>query len=190
MTKIIAGRFDQQSQAQTAIAEILRAGFSEDRVSSFFLNPSGQHGSFPIGGDHAKSTGAENVAPGQAVGMSAGAAIGAAVGAITTPLTGPLGAVTGAFVGANIGAVGGSLSSMKDDGEAAARHQVPVRHAGMMVAVSVEDEAAEGRAIDALRAMGAADIEYTQGTIVNGDWADFDPASAPHFVEGSGQARH
>jgi hypothetical protein len=183
MTRIIAGRYEQQSHAQNAIDEILRAGFSEDQVSSFFLTPAGQHGTYPLGGDHDKSPGAENTAPGRTAGMATGGAVGAAVGALTTPLTGPLGAVTGAFVGAHIGSVAGSLSNMEDDGEAAAHHQVPVRHAGMLVAVGVPDENAEERAIDALRATGAFDIEYSEGTIVNGDWADFDPASRPHFIE-------
>lgn len=189
MTKIIAGRFEQQSQAQHAIDEILRAGFSEDQVSSFYLNPNGQHGTYPLGGDHDKSPGAENTAPGRTAGMATGGAVGAAVGALTTPLTGPLGAVTGAFVGAHIGSVAGTLSNMEDDGEAAARHQVPVRHAGMVVAVSVPDASLEERAIDALRAVGAADIEYSEGNIVNGDWADFDPSLPPHFVDEQGQQR-
>lgn len=183
MTRIIAGRFEQQSQVQHAINEIVQAGFPEDQVSSFYLTPAGEHGTYVLGGDHDKSPGAENTAPGRTVGMASGGAIGAAVGAATTPLTGPLGAITGAFVGAHIGSVAGSLSSMKDDGEAAARHMVPVRHAGMMVAVSVPDSDAEGRVIDALRAVGATDIECSEGTIVNGDWADFDPASPPHFID-------
>jgi hypothetical protein len=189
MTKIIAGRFEQQSQVQQAVAEILRAGFSEDQVSTFFLTPAGQHGTYPLGGDHDKSPGAEHTAAGRAAGMATGGAVGAAVGAITTPLTGPLGALTGAFVGAHIGSMAGSLSNMEDDGEDAARHQVPVRHAGMMVAVSVPDASAEDRVIDALRVMGAADIECTEGTIVNGDWEDFDPAAPPHFLDDQSNLR-
>ena len=183
MTRIIAGRFEQQSQVQNARDEILRAGFSEEQVSAFYLTPAGQHGTYPLGGDHDASPGAEHTGPGRTTGMATGGAVGAAVGALTTPLTGPLGAVTGALVGAHIGSVAGSLSNMEDDGEAASHHDVPVRHAGMMLAVSVPDEAAEGRVIDALRAMGAADIECTEGTIVDGDWTDFDPASPPHFID-------
>lgn len=189
MTRIIAGRFEQQSQVQHAIAEIVRAGFSQDQVSSFYLTPPGEHGTYALGGDHDKSPGAENTAPGRTAGMATGGAVGAAVGAATTPLTGPLGAITGAFVGAHIGSVAGSLSSMKDDGEAAARHEVPVRRAGMMVAVSVTDTDAEGRIIDALRAVGATDIECSEGTIVNGDWPDFDPTSPPHFIDEQGTRR-
>jgi hypothetical protein len=183
MTTIIAGRFAQQAQVQEAIAEILRAGFSEAQVSSFYVNPPGMHGTYPLGGDHDKSPGMENTAPGRTAGMATGGAIGAAVGAVTTPLTGPLGAVTGAFVGAHIGSVAGSLSSAKDDGEAADHHESPVRHAGMMVAVSVPDSGEEERVINALRALGAADIERTEGTIVDGDWTDFDPVSPPSLVE-------
>lgn len=189
MTKIIAGMFEQQAQAQHAIDEILRAGFSEDQVSSFYLNPNGQHGTYPLGGDHDKSSGAENTAPGRTAGMATGGAVGAAVGAITTPLTGPLGAITGAFVGAHIGSVAGTLANMKDDGEDAAGHKVRVRHAGMVVAVSVPDAQLEERAIDALRTVGASDIEYSEGTIENGDWSDFDPSLPPQFIDDQEQGR-
>jgi hypothetical protein len=59
----------------------------------------------------------------------------------------------------------------------------------MMVAVSVADANAEDRVIDALRGVGAADIEYSEGTIVNGDWSDFDPASRPHFLDDQSNQR-
>jgi hypothetical protein len=41
------------------------------------------------------------------------------------------------------------------------------------------------RAISALRAAGAADIERATGEWRNGAWADFDGASLPDFVDQS-----
>lgn len=183
MTTIIAGSFEQQAQAQDAIDEMLRIGFPADRISSFYVNPAGQHDRYPGGGDHNKSPGAEHSPTGTAAGMTGGGVIGAAVGAATTPLTGPLGAITGAFVGAHVGSLVGSLGKMEEDGSGADENEVPVRHAGMLVAVSVPESADEDRALEALRALKPTYIERAEGSIIDGDWQDFDPVSPPSFVE-------
>ena len=54
--------------------------------------------------------------------------------------------------------------------------------AGMMVAVEVGD-GMEDKALEALRSVGAADLEVAEGNIVAGDWADFDPVKPPYFVD-------
>jgi hypothetical protein len=183
MTTIIAGRFEQQDQVQHVIEEMVRNGFSHEQISSFYVNPPGQHNQTPIGGDRDKSPGAKESPVGTAAGMATGGTVGAAVGAATAPVTGPLGAVTGAFVGAHIGSLVGSLNKMDDNGEAVEENEVPVRQAGMVVAVSAPEPANEKQAIEVLRSLGAEDIERTEGTIVDGDWKDFDPVSAPALVE-------
>jgi len=183
MTTIIAGSFEQQTQAQEAIDRMLRAGFPADRISSFYVNPAGQHDRYPIGGDRDKSPGAEESPTGTATGMTGGGAIGAAVGAATTPLTGPLGAVTGAFVGAHLGSLVGSLGKMEEDGGDPDENEIPVRHAGMLVAVSVPEPADEDRALNALRSLNPTYIERAEGSIVDGDWQDFDPVAPPSFIE-------
>jgi hypothetical protein len=183
MQTIIAGRFEQQAQVQQAMSEMLRAGFSEDQISSFYVNPPGMHDRFPIGGDRDKSPGAEESEEGTSAGLAAGGAIGAAVGAATTPLTGPFGIATGALVGAHLGNLVGTLDKMADDGARNESPASPLRHAGMMIAVSVEQPDAEPLAIDVLRSLGAEDIERAEGTIVDGDWKDFDPVSPPTLVD-------
>jgi hypothetical protein len=183
MTTIIAGRFEQQEQVQQVIEEMVRKGFSPERISSFYVTPPGQHNRHPIGGDKDKDKGAEETPAGAAAGMAGGGTIGAAVGAATSPVTGPLGAVTGALVGAHIGSLVGSLSKTDDDGQAVERNEVPVRQAGMMVAVSVPEPANEDQAIKVLRALGAEDIERTEGIIIDGDWKDFDPVSPPALID-------
>jgi hypothetical protein len=183
MTTIIAGRFEQQAKVQEVIAEMVRSGFPPERISSFYVNPPGQHNQSPVGSDHDESPGAKESPAGSAAGMAGGGAVGAAVGAATAPVTGPLGAVTGAFVGAHIGSLVGSLGKMDDNGKAVEQNEVPVRQSGMMVAVSVPEPANEGQAIEVLRTLGAEDIERTEGTIVDGDWKDFDPVSPPSLVK-------
>src|SRR5688500_2786870 len=105
MSTIIAGRFEQQTQVQDVIAEMIRNGFSPEQISSFYVNPPGQHSQFAVGGDRDKSPGAKESTTGTAAGMATGGTVGAVVGAATAPVTGPIGAVTGAFVGAHIGSL-------------------------------------------------------------------------------------
>jgi hypothetical protein len=183
MTTIIAGRFEQQDQVEHAVAEMVRNGFSPEQISSFYVNPPGQHAQAAVGGDRDKSPGAKESTTGTAAGMATGGTVGAAVGAATAPVTGPLGAMTGAFVGAHIGSLVGTLNKMDDNGEKVEENEVAVRHAGMVVAVSAPDPSNEKQAIEVLRSLGAEDIERTEGTIVDGDWKDFDPVSAPALVD-------
>ncbi|OGB24590.1 MAG: hypothetical protein A3I66_13975 [Burkholderiales bacterium RIFCSPLOWO2_02_FULL_57_36] len=183
MTTIIAGRFEQQARAHEVVSEMVRKGFSAAQISSFYVNPPGQHNQYAIGGDRDKSPGAKESPVGSAAGMATGGTVGAAIGAATAPVSGPLGAVTGAFVGGHIGSLVGALNKMDDNGKAVEENKVPIRQAGMVVAVSVPEPANEGQAIEVLRTLGAEDIERTEGTIVDGDWKDFDPISPPALIE-------
>ncbi len=180
MQTIIAGRFEQQSDSDHAVRELMRVGFGSEHISTFYLNPPGRHDTYPIGGDEESDEGARHAPEGLAAGTAAGGVIGALVGAATLPVTGPVGPVAGAFVGAHIGNITGSLGAMKDDGET--NDGPPVRHWGMMVAVAVSGDDEATRAVDLLRSLGAIDIERARGTIENGDWTDFNPVSPPHFT--------
>ncbi|MDB5798828.1 MAG: hypothetical protein JWP36_2730 [Paucimonas sp.] len=186
MQTIIAGRFDEQAESERAVRELARAGFSSNHISTFYVNPPGQHDTFPVGGDRDESQGAHESTTGLAAGTTAGGAIGAAIGAATIPVTGPLGPITGAFVGAHIGNMAGSLGAMKDSDET---NEPRPRLAGMMVAVGVNDDQQAARAEELLRDLGAADVEQAQGTIENGDWIDFNPVSIPHRPDHGGMHR-
>ncbi len=183
MTTIIAGRFGQQEQVRQVIEEMVRNGFPPEQISSFYVNPAGQHNQTPIGGDRDRSPGAKESPVGTAAGMATGGTVGAAIGAATAPVTGPIGAITGAFVGAHVGSLVGSLSKMADNGEAVEENEVAIRQAGMVVAVSAPEPDNQRQAIEVLRSLGAEDIERSEGTIVDGDWKDFDPVAAPSLIE-------
>lgn len=189
--EVIAGRFQLQHEAEDAMQALMDAGFAADRVTRFFLNPRGMHDAYPIGGDVDRSRGAEDSPSGLAVGGTAGAAVGAVVGAATLPVTGPIGPLAGAAVGAHVGNTMASMGAMKDDG-GEIEQDVP-RHAGMMVAVAVQDAQQSQHAVEILRGLGAQDLEQAQGTIADGDWVDFDPLSTAHLVIGgaasTGQGR-
>ena len=184
MSTIIAGRFQLQQEAEDAIEALAQAGFARDRVATFFVNPAGQHDTFPIGGDRALSPGAKE----SGKGIAAGAATGAAVGAAAASVLGPIGTVTGSLVGAHVGGLVGSLSQMKEKGETGehaedVENAAPVRKSGMIVAVAVDHGESEDRAINVLRSLGAADIERAQGTVEDSDWKDFNPVEPPALVD-------
>lgn len=183
MGNIIAGRFDLQTSAEEAHVELLRTGFSEAQVSTFYLSSAGQHDLTPVGGDEMKSHGAERSSRGIAEGGLAGGAVGAFIGAATIPVVGPVGPIVGALVGAHVGDLAGSLSETEDDG---ATSTVPCRHSGMMVAISTNSQEEEDTAVRVLQALNAIDIERAEGTIANGDWEDFDPRQPMQLVECSG----
>jgi hypothetical protein len=98
-------------------------------------------------------------------------------------VTGPLGPVVGGLLGAHLGSLF-SFSKMKDPGEREEGGRAPMenRPAGMLIAVAFDDPGLEARAVDLLRGLGAHHIERAKGNIVDGDWADFDPASPPDMI--------
>ena len=183
MSMIIAGHFELQEEVERARRALLDAGIAGERISGFYLSQPGQHDQTPIGGDHIQSPGAKETPEGVAQGAAGGAAIGVVAGAATSPITGPLGPVVGGLVGAHVGSLF-SFSKMKEAGEKEEGGRAPVenRHAGMLIAVAFDDTGLEAKAVDVLRGLGATQIERARGNIVDGDWADFDPGSAPDII--------
>jgi hypothetical protein len=183
MSTIIAGHFQLQDDVERARRALVDAGFSSERISGFYLSQPGQHDLTPIGGDNIHSPGAKESPTGVAEGAGAGAAVGIVAGALTTPVTGPLGPVVGGLVGAHVGSLF-SFSKMKESGESEKGGRAPVenRPAGMLVAVAFDDAGQEQRAVELLRDLGAHHIERARGDIVDGDWADFDPGTAPDII--------
>ncbi|NVM79230.1 hypothetical protein FHW83_005067 [Duganella sp. SG902] len=180
MSTIIAGHFQLQDEIADARLALLDAGFAAARISSFYVNPPGQHDVYELGGDHDKSPGARESDEGVVKGGATGAVAGAVVGAATIPVSGPVGPVVGALVGAHVGSLY-SLHKMKEAGEpdADGSNQQAPRKSGMLIAVAVDDAAHEQRALEVLRRLGARDIERAEGSITGGDWRDFDPNSLP-----------
>ena len=162
MATIIAGNFETKPQAEKAVETLLGLGIPAHRVSSFFVNAPGQHATFPIGGDHDESPGAE--------GADKGAAKGAAIG----------GAGAGAYTGALVGALG----NMGDHKHAAT---VVERPSGVIVAVNASDHIEQALVANALRELDARQIELADGDWQAGKWVDFDPVSEPKPFMGSRQ---
>ena len=201
MSQIIAGRFTEQEQVDRAIDAMVAAGFPQDGISSFYLNPPGQHNLYSIGGDRDESPGAHETQAGVVTGAATGGAVGAGVGLLGAPVFGPVGPAVGALVGAHVGGLIGSLSQMKEKGQDeevndadtrtdVSDNTVSQRKSGLMLAVSADGDQAHRHAVSLLRQFGANDIERTEGTIINGDWHDFDPLKPPNFLPPGTPAAH
>jgi hypothetical protein len=189
MAKIIAARLETQPAADRALAALKSAGFDAPEVTSFYLNPPGQHSEYPIGGDahHDEGTkkSGKTAAAGATVGGVAGLAIGTAVGAAAEPGFTAVAAVAGAGVGAYVGSLAGGLSGATAGDPRESSLEEPVeREAGVMVAVRADADDAADRIIEVLRANGAQDIERADGEWRDGQWVDFDPRRTPQLIDG------
>ncbi|HEY4073437.1 MAG TPA: hypothetical protein VGM52_10085 [Herbaspirillum sp.] len=183
MSTIIAGRFQTQSDVAFAIDELERIGFRRAAISSFYVNPAGQHDLYVNDSVEDQPKDAKESRHGMAEGASVGGILGIAAGAATLPLTGPAAPIVGGLVGGYIGSLVGCLHAMKERSEAeeSAEPREPERKAGMMVAVAAENRQQETDALDLLKAIHANAIECCPGTIIDGDWSDFDPLSTAHL---------
>ncbi len=192
MTTLIAGRFSQQTQAETASAELLRSGFSPRDMTLFYVNPQGQHDLYPVGGDVDESEGTHGASSGAMQGAAGGVGMGALVGAATIPVFGPVGPLLGAAVGAYTGSLVGALNKMKksedhSDGSNREEDMNPpnepiARKAGVLLAVAVASPEQRENAIQILR-VSALEIEEAEGTMNNGEWTDFNPSKPIKIAE-------
>jgi len=189
MKTLIAGRYSQQADADNAFRELVRAGFSVQDTSLFYVNPQGQHALYPVGGDEDESVGTHEAKSGAVRGAVGGVGAGTLVGVATMPVLGPAGPLLGAAVGAYTGSLVGALNNM-DEAEAAAEPvrdsaepapDAEPRKAGVMLAVAVETPGDRDYAIEILREH-AEEVEAAEGTLQNGQWVDFDPLTPPRLI--------
>jgi len=200
MTPIIAGRFEQEAQAEGAAAALRHGGFDAADVTVFFVNPAGQHATYPIGGDRDPWPGAKHAHSGALKGAAIGTAVGVGVGLAASPLMGPAAVVAGAGAGTYAGSLVGALGKMEEKPAPAKpdEHVVApaatvaapmdadtasVRSSGIFVAVRAVEFAKRVAAVNVLGANGAQDIERADGTWQAGQWIDFDPLKPPLLVD-------
>ena len=189
MTTLIAGNFQQQTEAQQAMHDLQSAGFAVDQTTTFYVSSAGQHDIYPIGGDEDKSPGMEGAEAGVIPGVAVGGAIAVAVGMVTAPLLGPGAAIAGAGVGAYVGSLYGALGSIDDKSDSKTAgavteslHDDLQRQSGMLVAVCAPASAQQGTAVRIMRKCGATSIDSVEGTLVGGEWIDFNPLTPMYRV--------
>jgi hypothetical protein len=183
MNTIIAGRFQRKDQAEEAMAQLVLSGFASEQVTSFFVNPGGQHDLYPIGGDEDESRGTHDASSGAASAAAVGGGVGLAVGIATLPIVGPGAAVAAvgvaAYTGSLVGALGRMGAPSGPDNEAtrvqSELDDALLRKSGMLVAVCAPTSAEQTTAIRVLCAQEAVDVEQAKGTFNEGHWVDFNP---------------
>jgi len=182
MATIIAGGFDAVTHADAAVDRLRGAGVSMDDMCTFGVVPAGEHNALAAGGDRDASPGAKGAGKGAGTGAAIGAAAGIAAGAAATPLLGPAGLAAGAAAGAYVGSLVGALKRM--DREPQPGHE-SVRPAETLIAVNADaGPLAADEVVRIFEECGARQVERTEGRWENGEWADFDPLSAPQLVGG------
>ena len=180
MATIIAGGFAVHEDAEKAMQRLRYAGVDDDNLCSFRVNPPGEHNNLAVGGDHHESPGAKDADSGAVRGAAFGAAAGAVAGAAASPVLGPVAIAGGAGVGAYTGALVGALRAMDKDKDT---HKDEMRPAENLVAVNADaGPLSEEQFIAIFEECGAHQVERTEGSWANGEWADFDPVTRPHLV--------
>jgi hypothetical protein len=180
-----AARFTTFPTAENAAQKLFDAGFVEEDVTLFFVNPRGQHARYAIGGDTGADAGAKEAPKGAGIGATIGAVVGAVVGvgifaAFSTPL---LVSLIAAGVGAYIGSMAGAMLRTRAGGHVGhVGHHLPfheeMRDSGVLVAVHVCPDN-QFDAARVLREAGGQAIERVSGRWQQGRCADFDPRKTP-----------
>lgn len=184
MSTIIAGRFETFDRAETTASRLMAQGVRQDDLTMFYVNPPGQHGTYPIGGDEAVDPAARKAGPGAGRGIVIGAAIGFAIGIclvaaarawFATAAPQPWVLVLVMAFATGLGAYAGSLMGALAKTDA---RSGPVRHAGVLLAAHVSADNTSLVANE-LRRNGAQDVERAEGQWRGGRWEDFDPLRPP-----------
>jgi hypothetical protein len=182
MTQIIAAVFDDNATADRTIANLHDAGFADDDIDRFAVNPPGRHHKLELGGDEQADQGARGSEMGALAGAAVGGAVGVVAGLVATPLVGPVAIAGGLAAGAYAGSLAGAVHSLGEPVEKGEVSNV-VRQAGVMVAVHVDSTDQKDAAVDVLVGNDARTVEWADGLWRHGHWIDFDPVIPPRRIE-------
>lgn len=177
MSKIVAGRFDSTLDADAALAALAREGFTDGDVDSFYVGPPGQHDMTRVGGDAPHSSaGSRQAGAGGAIGAVIGALVGLAAGWVVSGEYGVVAILLAGGLGAYIGSFAGSMSRVRGGRRREATVEHPVEPlGGRMIAINVDREGSEARAVAILRRHRARNVGRAEGVWRDGAWRDFDP---------------
>lgn len=176
MAKIVAGRFDRTVDADAALVALRSAGFGDQEIDSFYVGPAGQHAKNPWGGDSWSGAGARQSGAAGVIGAVIGAVVGAAAGWVVSQEYGVIAILLAAGLGAYIGSFAGAMARARGGRKSEATIEHPVEpRGGRLIAINVDREGTQQRALDILRRHNARDIGRAEGDWRDGSWRDFDP---------------
>ncbi len=200
MAKTVVGLFDNYSEAQSVVQDLVDGGFRREDIS-IAANQTASGGA----SDGTLSSGTGGTTGGHAVGKDAGvgAGVGGVVGllvglgALTIPGIGPILAagplaaalgitigstVTGAAIGGIAGGLVGALTHIGVPKEHAEYYSEGVRRGGTLVTVSTDDAMAQ-RAVDILNGHGAVDIDERGAAYRTGGYTGYTETAAPYGAD-------
>ena len=190
-SKTVVGVFDNMTDAENSVRELVNAGFSREHISVVASqNTSGQDATIGPGTEAATPAAADATAH-----VASDAGIGAALGGVgglllsfaglAVPGVGPVlavGPIVAALSGAGVGAVaGGIIGALTESGipeEEAHQYAEGVRRGHVLVTVRTDEERAE-RARDILDAQGAVDVEGRVSSWRERGWTGHNPGAEP-----------
>lgn len=175
MATVIAARFQSMEQAGLAVDQLMQAGFSKGKITSFYVNPPGQHATYPIGGDRYESPGTV-LDEDSTSGSVTKAVVEAVIGVDPSNETHVNGHSTHEALHAR------EEHTMAAGSPAHVGDIVPLRKSGMLVAAELGGSNLQDKTVALLIALGAKDLEKLNGNIINGEWGDFDPLSEPSYI--------
>lgn len=185
MATTVIGLYDRLEDAQTAVSELVSAGFPRENISIVAADTEGKFKTY-VGESSAE--GGEGMATGAGLGAAVGGLGGLllGIGALAIPGIGPVlaaGPLASALIGAGVGAVtGGLIGALVDAGipeEQANLYAEGVRRGGTLVKVT----APEDRVDEANRIMdrfNPIDIDQRATTWRSENWNRFDPDATPY----------
>lgn len=184
MAKTIVGLFDQFSDAQQAVRELVDIGFLRDEISLVANDAKGEYGQSIAPADQMSNTVA-GAGTGAVLGGIGGLLVG--LGALAIPGIGPViaaGPLAATLLGAGVGAAaGGMIGALVDAGvpeEQAGYYAEGVRRGGTLVSVRAEDEMMVDRAVNVLERRGAVDVERRVAGWRQSGWTGYDPHAEPY----------
>lgn len=195
----VVGVFEQRNDAERAIDELHRAGFTDEHIGFIMRDGSG-HTTHDV-----STTGPSQAGEGAVGGMLAGAGIGgliAAAASLLVPGFGPVLAggilattLGGAAIGAAAGGILGALVGMGVPEDEARYYETEFESGRMLVTVRADGRFDEAR--DILYRCGAFDVDHRSGMVGTGtgtlhdDWSTYSPryrqSWSTHFGSGGGR---
>jgi hypothetical protein len=171
MNKSVIGIVDSKHQAETIVNDLQAAGFALPTLSVLLSDQAGTH-SFAF--EHGTKA-PEGAVAGAGTGGVVGGTIGllAGIGALAIPGVGPfiaagplMAALSGAAAGAAVGGIGGALVGLGIPEIEAKRYAGKLEGGNVLVAVHIENHAAQQAAEAVFKRDGAHDVVATNESAI------------------------
>jgi len=180
MAKSVVGIFDQRSDAERAVRDLLDNGFRREDISLIAGNPSDEPSQSIMTSSEGMSSTAAGAGTGAFVGGLGGLLVG--LGVLAIPGVGPViaaGPLATTLLGAGVGAAaGGLIGSLLDIGvpeEEAGYYAEGIRRGSTLVSVSTDDEMMIDRAVNIFERHNAIDIDRRVEEWRKSGWTGYDP---------------